>query len=104
MQLLPQKPNFCLLAQGLSILSITACNRGSPEHHPATGASFWWLNRMLIIMYRKYIFIFYMHLNILRDSGAPKQQKAHVLQITTCSFQISKPPQGFPTPRLPLAS
>lgn len=37
-----------------------------------------------------------MHLNILRDLGAPKQQKAHVLQITPCSFQVWRPPQGFP--------
>lgn len=41
------------------------------------------------------VFTFYMHLNILRDLGAPKQQKAHVLQITPCSFQVWKPPQGF---------
>lgn len=51
---------------------------------------------MLIIMYRKHVFIFYMHLNILRDLGGPKQQKAHVLQITPCSFQVWKPPLGSP--------
>lgn len=47
-------------------------------------------------MYRKHVFIFYMHLNILRDLGGPKQQKAHVLQITPCSFQVRKPPLGSP--------
>lgn len=51
---------------------------------------------MLIIMYRKHVFIFYMHLNILRDLGGPKQQKAHVLQITPCSFQVWKTPLGSP--------
>lgn len=37
-----------------------------------------------------------MHLNIQRDLGAPQQQKAHVLQIISCSFQFWKPPQRFP--------
>lgn len=35
----------------------------------------------------------------MRDLGAPKEQKAYVLQITPCSFQVWKPPQGLPHSR-----
>lgn len=30
------------------------------------------------------------------EPGSPRQQKAHVLQITSCSFQVQKSPKGVP--------